>query len=531
MPEHFRALIVVLAAAIPVFWLAQSPICNARITTEDEYKRDRNVWLGATFIVFLSHNFWLYSAGMALLGWRASQRHPNPLALYCLLLFVAPPFQLQIPGVGPIDHIIAIDHYRILNLSILAPFALELRKSTSERGPRTRAVDVFVFGLLLWMAIVQVINDSITGTVRAWFYLVVDIALPYYVASRALRTSQDFSRVASSLVLAGSIVGLLSCFEWARFWLVYESLRSPLGMPAGLPMYLLRGDGGPLRANVSLGNAIVLGYVLAMTLAMLLALYKRLEPRWKAKVALAAIVAGLIGSVSRGPWLGAAFALLVFIVTGPGVGKRVAMLIFGGGAAIGALLLSPFGDTIISYLPFVGSVETGSVDYRSRLFDVSMQVFWQSPWVGDFYYLRNPIMEQMRQGQGIIDMVNTYLQIAMPYGFIGLFLFAGAFATGLLQVWKTRRLVSAPEDAAVETFGRALFAGLLGALLTIGTVSSIGVIPTMYWLLLGCCVSYRRAFGLRAPQRQAVRSTPAASRREPLRPTARGFPAGQQPRR
>jgi len=207
--------------------------------------------------------------------------------------------------------------------------------------------------------------------------------------------------------------------------------------------------------------------------------------------AAACLVAGLIASWSRGPWVGAV-AMMVFAVTlGPGLGKRLAKLVGAGGVATVVLLLSPFGQRIIDLLPFVGTSESGSVDYRSRLFDVSMQVFRQNPFFGDTRYLQNPIMEQMRQGQGIIDMVNTYLQVALPYGALGLAFFLAALLIPMRMVWRTRKRIL-HTDPETERLGRVLLAIMVGIMLTIATVSSLGVIPTIYWLMAGLCVAYAR---------------------------------------
>jgi O-antigen ligase len=152
------------------------------------------------------------------------------------------------------------------------------------------------------------------------------------------------------------------------------------------------------------------------------------------------------------------------------------------------LALTPWGKSFSRYLPFVGQVETGSIDYRSRLLDVSLEVLTEKPWFGDIFYLNNPKMETMRQGQGIIDMVNTYLQVALPFGLVGLGLFLAVFVFGLLGANAKRKQF----DPGTEIVGRSVIAATIGALVTIFTVSSISVIPTLYWILAGVLVAYAR---------------------------------------
>jgi O-antigen ligase len=288
---------------------------------------------------------------------------------------------------------------------------------------------------------------------------------------------------------------VLAFFEFTRRWLLYDGLRAALGVPLDLlePTYLFRG-GGLLRATASLGNSIALGYVMMLALCLWMYLQPLLVPRWKARSAAGLLIAGLISGMSRGPWVGATSAIATFTVFGRGAGKRIGIALVVLSVILALLLITPLGDIVIPYLPFVGTVETGNIDYRATLVDVSMLVFKEHPIAGDLFYMRNPILEQMRQGQGIIDIVNTYLQVALPFGAIGLALFAGVFVCALKGVARVRK--QSTLDPEAERLARALFAGQVGILVTIGTVSGISVIPTVYWLWAGLCASFVRVFAI-----------------------------------
>jgi O-antigen ligase len=95
----------------------------------------------------------------------------------------------------------------------------------------------------------------------------------------------------------------------------------------------------------------------------------------------------------------------------------------------------------------------------------------------------------MRQGQGIIDIVNTYIQIALSSGIIGLVLFTGFFAQILNGIY--RAMYSIPDKNSEEyLLGRALLSTLSAILLIIFTVSSISFIPIVYWSFAGLGVAY-----------------------------------------
>lgn len=509
MPESIRALVFISVFATFVFAFAKQPLCDKGIIVDEAtYKRDRNIWFAVTAIVFLAHNFWLYVIAVALLLNYYRSRHDNPFALYCLVLFAAPAFSKQIPGIGPIDHIVSVDYYRLLNVMLLLPMAISLSRKQKQR---LIGMDVFVIAALTWMALIHLVSDRPTLSVRSVLYFYTDSWLPYYVASRAVTSIHDFRRVAGALIVALVILALIGAFEAVRHWLLFDSLRAALGIPLEImePTYLLRG-GGLLRANASLGNSIALGYVMMLGLSLWLFLQPLLAPKWKARSAGATLFAGLISGLSRGPWVGTATMLTTFTLVGRGAGKRIFAAIGVVGLILLVLMITPLGDVIIPYLPFVGTVETGNIDYRARLFDVSMLVFNQNPFVGDLFYMRNPIMEQMRQGQGIIDIVNTYLQLALPYGAIGLAFFLGIFAAAWRSVSRVR--ASLDNNPEAERLARSLLAGLIGILVTIATVSSISVIPTMYWVWAGLCAAYVRTFRTQPAYARARGARAAAAR-------------------
>ena len=95
----------------------------------------------------------------------------------------------------------------------------------------------------------------------------------------------------------------------------------------------------------------------------------------------------------------------------------------------------------------------------------------------------------MRQGQGIIDVVNTYIGVALNYGFVGLGLFVAFFAVTLLGIYRAMR--SIPDKNSEEyLLGRVLLATLLAIVVIIFTVSSISIIPIVYFSVTGMGGAY-----------------------------------------
>ena len=76
----------------------------------------------------------------------------------------------------------------------------------------------------------------------------------------------------------------------------------------------------------------------------------------------------------------------------------------------------------------------------------------------------------------------------MP-AFTGLSLYVSFFALTMLGIYRAMRSLQ-DRDGEEYLLGRALLATLVGILVTIFTVSSITIIPLVYWSVAGLGVAY-----------------------------------------
>lgn len=492
MPEHLRALLVILVLAAGVFLAAERFSCPTVFTTED-FRRRRNTWFAITLVAFLSHNFWVYAALSAVIVRQAAKHDANPFALYLLLLFALPMIGMDVPGFGIVNYVISLNHVRILNLVILLPLAVSIA-NTSKLAPLVthRRCDWLVLSYLAYTLAVTAPVVPLTGLLRNVVGLGIDIWLPYFVASRCVTQPKQWREVIGAFVLAAAVMAPMAVFESLQGWLLYSGLGNSFGTPPPtMSTYLRRGEEGALRALVTANHSIVFGYVMMIALVLYLYVVQMFRRRSVQVLGFAVLAAGLVAGLSRGPWVGAAAGIILTAAIGRGAGKRLIWLAATCGATIAALLLLPQGQNIIDYLPFVGSVDAGNVTYRQQLVNVSLEVFWKNPVFGSLFYIYDPIMEQMRQGQGIIDMVNSYLAVALPYGIIGLVLFVAPFiyASAMCAIYLRSKENKTAEN---ELLCRVLLGSLFSAMLTIATVSSIGLVPTIYWILAGLCIGFAR---------------------------------------
>ena len=517
MPEHLRALVVILVLAAVVFKLAERPLCAAAIALPD-YRRRRNLWFAVTLIAFFSHSFWLYVLVAGALVFHYGRKDRNPFALYCMLLFAVPPFSAPVPTLGLVGQLFDMSHLQLLSLVLLLPAALRLGNTRRAPAHAGRVTDAMVASYLLLILIrtASVQQLSCTVVLRTAFTQVLDVVLCYYVASRALISRESLREALATFLLAGVLMATMAMFEFAKGWLLYSTLDDSMGLNWSYGSYMARG-GDSLRAMASSGHSIVLGYVMAVCLGLLVYLRLLVRPVGMWRLAAFAVFVGLVCSLSRGPWVGAAVGILLGVAMGPNAGPRVLRFV-GASIVIGAaLLVTPLGPKLISYLPFVGDVDAGTVTYRQELFRISMLVIRQNPWFGTFDALSNPLMEQLRQGEGIIDLVNTYIAVALSYGVVGLALFVGSFASAAFGVWRVHRRLGPKDDAESEHLARALLAVLASIAITIVTVSPINAIPPVFWSVIGIAVAYAR--WQRATVADAIAFRPAG------RPAAYGMRA------
>lgn len=517
MPEHLRALVAILVLASVVFALGRRPATDFAVLPQD-FGRRRNLWFAVTIIAFLSHNYWLFAGFTFLVLVMAGRRETNVIALFVWLLFAVPAFSKVIPGFGVINQVLIIDYLRLLSLSLLVPVFFGLRRRAQAERSGWLPTDYLVLIFLSIELGLRFSVDSATNTARYGVYALLDVVLPYYVASRSLREIGQFRDVAMSFVVAAMVLALIGVAEAAKGWLLYASLDDVLDGYWGYSNYLARS--GTLRAQGSAGQPIPFGYVMVVALALHAYLAPSIKSRALWWLGFALLGLGLIASVSRGPWIGAAVGLIVFKLTGPNaVGSALKTgLVLGAIAAL--VLMSPIGASVIELLPFVGSVETGNIDYRQQLLETGVMLILREPWFGVSGYMSQLVSNELVIG-GMVDVVNTYLGIGLAYGVIALACFVGVFVIIARNAYIAMRRLPDPRNEA-RLLGCGVLACFVGIGVTIFTTSSITVIPVIYWTMAGVGAAFvtmlrRQAVGRAAESREGSGPVTGARRFVPQR--------------
>jgi O-antigen ligase len=208
--------------------------------------------------------------------------------------------------------------------------------------------------------------------------------------------------------------------------------------------------------------------------------------------------------------------LLVWVLFGGDLAKRLKLSLLILIPITVLVLVSPMRDRVINLIPFIGQTHAETVTYRQDLFWVAIDVIMAFPVLGPPQYYAAHQMQSMVQGEGIIDIVNSFIGLGLDHGLVGVGLFFGAFLTCAWYVVRTMRSHAAEDDAFKEA--AALLAALAGVLITIATVSSIGAIPMTYWMLAGLCVAHFRNCALPRPLREQEASHGGETQNARFRP-------------
>ncbi len=149
-------------------------------------------------------------------------------------------------------------------------------------------------------------------------------------------------------------------------------------------------------------------------------------------------------------------------------------------------------------MPFIGETGASTITFRQELLANSLIVIERNFWFGTPNFLHEPEIEALRQGTwGIIDIVNTYVVIALDKGIVGLGLFLGFFLVILASIYVN--IKSVDKGSAEHLLGRSLIASLASTLVIIFTVSSISIIPIVYWSVAAMGVAYIQMIKKRNP--------------------------------
>ncbi len=499
MPEFIKTLIIISTIGTAIFVVAKKHI--EQIVQPEEFIRWRNAWIIITFIAFLAGNFFIYITATALYVNYVIKKVENRLAFFYAILFAVPVISLRL---GPL---IQIDYIVLLSIVILLPmyFSSKYRRDAPLFGRVT--ADWLVIILITLMTLLEMRGTTFTDAGRTGIGFFLTMFLPYFVASR-LKDFNELKVAITAFTLAGLIAGSIAIFENLFQWLLYGSLANTLQVSFDLGKYL--GRGTDLRALSSLGHPLILGLFMIVVLGFYLFLAPLIENKWMRRICWLAVIGGLFAPLSRGPWIAALILIFIYIAIGPKMIKKMTIALFFSLIATISLPFIPGGEKLMNFIPFVGEVDQFNVDYREVLLERGLQIVARKPLFGVDEPSLEPEMWDMVQGQGIVDIVNSYLNIVLGFGIPALILYVSFFLLAIWRVFKSRKRIK-DKNSDEYRCGSALIATMLAVLVAIFSTSSIGAIPTIIYSLAGIMYAYARVINIKYKKKSSWQQTTIAA--------------------
>jgi hypothetical protein len=449
------------------------------------------VWLALTTAVFIAPSFWLFvlvaTPVLIILG----RRDSNPAAAFLFLLYLLPPVSVPIPIIG-----VSLDFYLLLTLCLLVPTAWRLwkdKKKSRESG--LAALDILLLAYCVLSSFLFLQPEIARGVLMEWTFTdclrrvvshLLIIYVPYFVLSRTSRNRAVINDMIASFSIKCVLLAGVAIFESVRGWLLYSELPPRWG--AAAVGYLARG--GQVRAMASTGHSLVLGYMVAVAFGFWLYLQQGVQYKALRIAITSLLLFGLWAAFSRGPWMVAALIYISFAAIGPRAFTKVFKAVASLALLAVAILISPLGNRIISVIPyFGGTVDLGNVEYRERLFTRSWEIIMNHPWFGDQQALLK--MQDLRQGEGIIDLINGFINILLDNGFVGLSLFVSFIFIGLIKALRISA-ETAKSDPDLSKLGACIAACVIGSLLMMWVAGLIDVMTCLLVALMAAFVDVGR---------------------------------------
>jgi O-antigen ligase len=313
----------------------------------------------------------------------------------------------------------------------------------------------------------------------------IAVFAPYFLISRTTGNRPHMLDSLAAFSLPCVVMAAIGTFEGVRGWLLYEDIPQRWDLAATFTSYLLRGSS--LRAMASTGHPLALGFELAIAFGLWLCLQAYVKSRLIRWTVIAAFVLGLLASYSRGPWACAILIYVIYVFQKPRAVSGFIKSCLGAVLALVVISLTSLGEKIASVLPFLGgTIDTSNIDYRSRLWTRGWEIVRDHPMLGDQYALAR--MDDLRQGQGIVDFVNGYLAELLAAGFVGLSLFLLVVLAGLRKVLAASRAIKL-TDPRFGMAGASVASCIVGTLF----LSAFGgPDPNVLWALVALAVAYSR---------------------------------------
>lgn len=382
-------------------------------------------------------------------------------AMYLGMLLVVPDwlaFEIPFPGIA-----------YLLEYRWWLPLAIIFLTRLPRRPTPWNSVDTLLIIFTLWVIVLDFREVSVTTGMRRAVVTGLLVLVPYFLLSRGFRSPDQFRHVTDGFFVTAVVLASYAATSQVLQW---DFMAAPW-WHADYRM------GGLLRLGVTMSTGLM-GYICGLGLIILFINRNRYALGLPVLFGLFAIfVLAILSSGARVAI--AAIALTAFMI--PLIKlldtKRFRIIVLTALLASGIVL-----ERAVSFDPS-SLDETGTFEYRQEILKASIDVIMDSPIFGQVDFIESWRLAHLVQGQGIIDIVNRYAQIALQYGLIAMFLFIATFTLALdnyVAAWRgSQRPLPVPVDVG---FPFAVLVAYMFFIATTSDTSYVGLFGTIVLALV-----------------------------------------------
>lgn len=446
------------------------------------------LWCVGTAAAFLAPQKLLALIVVAVLLLVLGPRKPTErIFLYIASLALLPSYyNAEVPFPG-LNYLMVLDYPKVATLILLGP--LFLSSLFSKAPSHLRSVDRYLLLFVLLTSIMSIRDLPFTSMMRVTVDHFLLIFIPYVVISRGLKTVDDLDLAVKVFFFSIVVLALMGAISTVFSWNYYAQLNENIAVKVYTEF-----RNGFLRVRATL-NGTLLGMVMGIGIAgvLLLRSERRLSSLYAvALLALFAAVTFVTGA--RGGWMAAIIiaSTYAFFIRASRMMRSAALVAMSIGVLTIFVLIFQESDLV--------SDQYGTFAYRAELLRTSFEQVASRPLFGEVEFRSNPRFAHLIQGEGIVDVVNGYLQVALTYGLVGLGLFLGAHMMTLKGALKLvgsfDKKDNATHDPRMRRIAVLLVAAHFGFLSMIMTVSAVSLTWHFGYMILALSVAAARAGAL-----------------------------------
>jgi O-antigen ligase len=387
-------------------------------------------------------------------------------ACYMLVIIGLPRLE-HAATIGPI-YILPFDKWVMSAIGISIAHLVHRAKKTEVVGSRFDLPFLLFLGLELLQARGA---PNFTSFLRSEVNALISFAIPYFAVTRAVRKPEDLRLMLLATCFGFFVLSIMAIYESRTGFLVYDFIAQRLGSTESTLGYL-HVRSGMLRAHATFGDATALGSVIASVFLTMMVLRGTFRTRNCYFVALLVLLAGLYATNSRGPLVGLALGVICFDIYSRRYGRAFLKAGSLGGLYLLALTAAQFSARFADRLGN-GSTSGDTITYRHLLITRGLEEIRKHPLAGISPNKISIVLADLRQGDGVIDIVNGYIYYALTAGVLGAVALLLCFLLPVSRIMKLRKRMS--WDPQLLRIGALTFSLGIMTMLTCGT-SGFGAI-------------------------------------------------------